>query len=288
MRERRREVHWQGSEMKLKGVPYMEKEDTRKLVRDAYGKIAREGGRSGGCGCSLEKAGFAKSIGYTDEELKNVPADAQMSLGCGNPASLAGLKEGETVLDLGSGAGFDCFVASARVGSRGRIIGVDMTPEMIEKARNNAERNGIRNVEFRLAEIESLPIGDSSVDVIISNCVINLSPEKQKVYQEAYRVLKPGGRLAISDIALIRELPEKVHRSLEAYTGCIAGAMLVHEYKRIVESSGFHDVKISLKNTGSCMASQTSDPLGRAIVERLGDDISFLDDVVSVSIEGYK
>jgi ubiquinone/menaquinone biosynthesis C-methylase UbiE len=176
--------------------------------------------------------------------LSAVPEGANLGLGCGNPVAIASLKEGEVVLDLGSGAGFDCFLAANAVGDKGKVIGVDMTPEMLELARENAVKGGYENVEFRLGEIENLPVGDSSVDIVISNCVINLSPEKEKVFAEAFRVLKPGGRVMVSDMVLLRELPEEVLNSSEAYVGCIAGAVLKDKYVEAMKQAGFTDIKI--------------------------------------------
>lgn len=266
----------------------MNKKKTQKIVREAYGKIAQE---QEGCGCSTcgpDTKTFAKSVGYSEEELKVIPEEANLALSCGNPTALASLKEGETALDLGSGAGFDCFLAATKVGSKGKIIGVDMTPEMIEKARENAEKNGIKNVEFRLGEIENLPVADGLVDVAISNCVINLSADKSKVFQEIYRVLKPGGRIAISDIALKKELPQKVRQSAKAYVGCIGGAALIGEYKKVVEASGLKDVKITIKGTSACIDPNTKDPIGRAILDGLGEGESLEGCVVSVYVEGHK
>jgi len=186
----------------------------------------------------------SKAIGYTDEELASAPEGANLGLGCGNPTALASLVEGETVLDLGSGAGFDCFLAAQKVGDTGKVIGVDMTPEMIEKARKNAQMSNCANVEFRLGEIENLPVADNSVDVIISNCVINLSPDKERVFRDAFRVLKPGGRLMVSDIVLLKALPDFIRESVAAYVGCIAGAMLKDDYLAAIGKAGFQDVKI--------------------------------------------
>lgn len=266
------------------------KNNAKKAVRDAYGKIAKG---SCGCGCSPGSCGdnadeFARSIGYSDKELSAIPKEANLALSCGNPTALAGLKKGETVLDLGSGAGFDCFLAASKVGAKGKVIGVDMTPEMIEKARENARKNGIKNVEFRLGEIENLPVADRSVDAVISNCVINLSSDKPKVFREVYRVLKPGGRIAISDIALKKELPRKVRESVEAYVGCVAGAMLIDNYKKIVKAAGFKDVKITIKGSSACIDADTKDPMGRAIFNSLGKGMSLEDIVVSAYIEGEK
>ncbi|MGQ9705239.1 MAG: arsenite methyltransferase, partial [Actinomycetota bacterium] len=197
-------------------------------------------------------------LGYSREELESVPEGANLGLGCGNPVALASLREGETVLDLGSGSGLDCFLAARRVGEKGRVIGVDMTPEMLEGARENARRGGYSNVEFRLGEIENLPVADASVDVVISNCVINLSPDKPRVFREAFRVLKPGGRLMVSDIVLEEELPEAVRRSRAAYISCVSGAVLRSEYLGMIEEAGFRDLEV---------VEETTFP-----VECLGDD----------------
>lgn len=266
----------------------MDKEKTQKIVREAYGKIAQrqEGCRCGPCGPDTKE--FAKSIGYSEEELKTIPDEANLALSCGNPTALASLKEGEVVLDLGSGAGFDSFLAATKVGPNGKVIGVDMTPEMVEKARDNAKKNGVCNVEFKLGEIENLPLGDNSVDVVISNCVINLSANKSRVFQEIYRVLKQGGRIAISDIALLKELPKKIQESIEAYVSCVGGAILIDEYKKIVESSGLNEVKITVNGTFACIDTNTKDPIGRAILDNLGEGESLEGYVVSVYVEGYK
>jgi ubiquinone/menaquinone biosynthesis C-methylase UbiE len=183
-------------------------------------------------------------IGYSEEEMSAVPEGANLGLGCGNPIALASLKEGEKVLDLGSGAGFDCFLAAKKVGKQGKVIGVDMTPEMLDKARANAKKGKYTNVEFRLGEIENLPVADNSVDVIISNCVINLAPNKKRVFEEAFRVLAPNGRLMVSDIVLLRELPESVQKNVEAYAGCISGAVCKDKYLELIRKAGFQDVKV--------------------------------------------
>ena len=228
----------------------MKEEEIRKAVRESYGKIAvKEATGCGpatscGCGCGSTQDIVSKAIGYSDEEIKAVPEGANLGLGCGNPTALASLKEGEVVLDLGSGAGFDCFLAADKVGESGRVIGVDMTAEMIEKARENARKGDYRNVEFRLGEIENLPMADNSVDVVISNCVINLSPDKKRVYEEAFRILKPGGRVMVSDIALLKELPAALKGNIAAYVGCVAGATTREEYLATVAAVGFKDVEI--------------------------------------------
>lgn len=267
-----------------------DKEQIQEVVKESYGKIVKEQ-QSCGCGCAgcqTDPAKFAETIGYSEDELKLIPKEANLALSCGNPIGLAGLKEGDIVLDLGSGAGFDCFLAASKVGLTGKVIGIDMTPEMIEKAKKNAEKNNITNVEFKLGYIENLPIENDSIDVIISNCVINLSTDKFKVFREAYRVLKPGGRIAISDIALLKELPKRIKESIEAYVGCVGGAMIIDEYKKAVAAAGLKKVQITIKGTSSCISFDTKDPIGRAILDGLGKDESLDSYVVSVYVEGYK
>lgn len=215
----------------------MKEEKIKKGVRQGYAQIARKGSS-----CCVSET--SKGIGYSEEDLKSVPEGANLGLGCGNPVALASLKQGETVLDLGSGAGFDCFLAANRVGKQGRAIGVDMTPDMIDRARANAKKAKGKNVEFRLGEIENLPVADGSVDVVISNCVINLSTDKQRVFEEAYRVLKPGGRIMVSDIVLLKELPEVLKESVKAYVGCLSGAMMKNAYLETIRRAGFRDVKV--------------------------------------------
>lgn len=225
----------------------MDESKIRKYVRDRYAGIARQGGSccdTGASCCSGAPDTASRKIGYSEEELKSVPHGANLGLGCGNPIALASLEKGETVLDLGSGAGFDCFLAAREVGPTGRVIGVDMTPEMIEKARGNAREGNHDNVEFRLGEIENLPAADGSVDALISNCVINLSTDKERVFAEAFRVLRPGGRVMISDLVLSRDLPEELAASLAAYAGCVAGAVRKEEYLRLLERAGFRDVRV--------------------------------------------
>ena len=267
------------------------KKTIKESVKEAYGKIARA---QGGCGCGpagacgTDTGQFAKSIGYTAEELNNIPKEANLGLSCGNPTTLASLKKGEVVLDRGSGAGFDCFLAAARVGKEGSIIGIDMTPDMIKKAKDNAKKNGIENVDFRLGDIEKLPVDDNSVDVVISNCVINLSIDKQQVFQEIYRVLKPGGRIAISDIALKKELPAKIRENVVAYIGCVGGAVLIDEYKKVVVGSGLKDVKITVKGTSNCAGPDTKDPISKVALDSLGENESIDDYVASMYVEGHK
>jgi arsenite methyltransferase len=221
----------------------MKKDDIKKVVRKGYGRIAKEGSSCCGQGCGCGE-NVSKMVGYSDKEISSVPDGANLGLGCGNPIALASLKEGETVLDLGSGAGFDCFLAAKIVGPKGKVIGVDMTPEMLEKARKNAEKGGYKNVEFLEGEIESLPLKEGSVDVVISNCVINLSPDKERVFKEIYRVLKKGGRFMISDIVLEKPLPKKLSDSIGAYIGCIAGAIAKDGYLDAISKAGFSDLII--------------------------------------------
>jgi arsenite methyltransferase len=227
----------------------MKQEEIKKSVRDGYARIAKTAGSccfpsASCCGSDQAVETISRDIGYSDEDLKNVPEGANLGLGCGNPIALASLKEGETVIDLGSGAGFDCFLAASQVGYSGRVIGVDMTPEMLDKARQNARKGGYVNVEFRLGEIENLPVADNIADIITSNCVINLSPDKGRVFQEAFRVLKPGGRLMVSDIVLLKPLPDVVKASVEAYIGCVSGAELKVRYLKAIREAGFQDVQI--------------------------------------------
>jgi arsenite methyltransferase len=227
-------------------------DEIRAAVRDNYGKVAEA---DCGCGpaCCTASVGtdavdVSRALGYSDEELAAVPEGANLGLGCGNPQAIAALKPGETVLDLGSGAGFDAFLASDAVGATGHVIGVDMTPQMLTRARANAKATGRTNVEFRLGEIESLPVSDGTVDVIISNCVINLSPEKEKVFREAYRVLRSGGRLAISDVVATAELPLEIRRDLALYSGCIGGASTIGAIETMLRDAGFESIAIMPKD----------------------------------------
>lgn len=230
------------------------KDSVRKAVRKQYGKVAKSG--QTGCGCTTSCCGdvsadaktAAMKLGYSRNEINDVPDGANMGLGCGNPQAIAEIKPGDTVLDLGSGGGFDCFLAAKAVGGRGHVIGVDMTAEMISKARQNAQKAGYENVEFRLGEIENLPVADASVDVIISNCVINLSPEKSKVFQEAFRVLKPGGRLAVSDIIATADIPEQLKNDMALLTSCMSGASTVEDIRHMLTDAGFTAIEIKAKN----------------------------------------
>ncbi len=225
-------------------------DDIKRRVREGYGEIARRAG-SGCCGSSCCGGSSAESVGYSRSEMEAVPQGADMGLGCGNPTAIADLKPGETVLDLGSGGGFDCFLAANAVGPSGRVIGVDMTEEMVTVARANAEKAGYANVEFRLGEIKDLPVEDASVDVVISNCVINLVPNKQRAFAEAARVLKPGGRLHVSDIVVNGELPPGFANSIEAYVGCVAGAVSRETYLTAMEAAGLVDIKIESESDAS-------------------------------------
>ena len=274
----------------------MDSKDIKDMVKDRYGKIAKQG--TSCCGPATSCCGnpnlvqiVSKEIGYSDEEIKAVPDGANLGLGCGNPLALSSIREGDTVLDLGSGAGFDCFLAAAKVGENGRVIGVDMTSEMIEKARENAKKGNYRNVEFRLGEIEKLPVTDGSVDLIISNCVINLSPDKGKVFQEAFRALKPGGRIMISDIVTLRELPNAIRNSIEAYIGCLSGAIRKDEYLQKIERAGFQDVKV-MGETSFSVEFIVNDPTVKAKIEKTGLPPEKVADiagsVVSIKVYGVK
>ena len=224
----------------------MKEEKVHKAVRERYGKIAKTKTEPCGCGCGCTST--SQQIGYSKGELASVPEGADLNLGCGNPLALASLKEGETVIDLGSGGGLDCFLAAKKVGAKGKVIGIDMTAEMLERARANAKKGGYKNVEFRLGEIENMPVADNTADIIISNCVINLSPDKKRVFSEAFRVLKPKGRLMISDMVLLKELPDKVKESVLAYVGCVAGADLKEDYLSKIRQAGFGNVEVVAEN----------------------------------------
>jgi arsenite methyltransferase len=228
----------------------MEEDEIKKAVKESYARVATDSScgcsSASGCGCSgpdkIQE--ISKKMGYSKEELEKIPEGADLGLGCGNPLALLSLKKGEVVLDLGSGAGIDCFLAAEKVGPEGRVIGVDMTPEMLEKARGNANKSSYRNIEFRLGEIEDLPVEDNSIDVVISNCVINLAPDKAKVFSEAFRVLKSGGRIMVSDIVLLRELPEIIKNNMASYVGCISGATIKKSYLDAIKYAGFEEINI--------------------------------------------
>jgi SAM-dependent methyltransferase len=278
------------------------KEKIREAVRKSYGKIAKNvsvvsgiGAASSCCGTTKTSTSTGSSVsccggpdvstkqmselmGYSKEDLESIPEGANMGLGCGNPVALVSLKPGETVVDLGSGGGFDCFLAAKQVGKTGHVIGVDMTPEMITKARMNAGKIGAENIEFRLGEIERLPVVDNSVDIIMSNCVINLSPDKSKVYREVFRILKPGGRLAIADIVATAPLPQEIQEDLALVAECLGGAATIDDTKEMLKAAGFQKIKIQSKD-GSRELIQAWDPHKR---QDAGDF------VVSAYIEAVK
>ncbi|MEX2218821.1 MAG: arsenite methyltransferase [Phycisphaerales bacterium] len=295
----------------------------REQVRRGYSKIARSGSwsaaqaeaqpapgpeaprASGCCGGGGEQSGggccgpatlspeqIAAAVGYGGEDLAAMPEGANMGLSCGNPTAIASLRPGEVVLDLGAGGGFDCFIAGPKVGPTGRVIGVDMTPDMVSKARRNIasyrRQSGLDNVEFRLGEIESLPVADASVDVVISNCVLNLSPDKPRVWREIARVLKPGGRVAVSDLALLRPLPDSVRADVEALVGCIAGAALVEETRRMAAAAGLTEIVLTPKPGYIEAMTEWQDPLYRRIIESLPVGTGPADYVTSLDISARK
>lgn len=232
-----------------------DKEATRGYIRQNYTKVALEGAKGGCCGgsccCGSNPVDISEAsirIGYSEEEFLNVPMESNMGLGCGNPIAIAEIQEGETVLDLGSGGGFDCFLARKQVGDTGYVIGVDMTPEMIKLSRKNAEKSGYANVDFRIGEIEHLPVADNSVDVIISNCVINLSLDKMQVFKDAYRVLKKGGRISISDVVATAQLPDNIKEDLALVAGCIGGAEYVEDIRFMLQNAGFYNIILTPKD----------------------------------------
>jgi SAM-dependent methyltransferase len=281
----------------------------REQVREGYSRIAQSGSWSasqteatpvGGCcaggGCcgpaTLSPEQLASAIGYSAGDLAATPEGANMGLSCGNPTAIASLKPGEIVLDLGAGGGFDCFVAGPKVGAAGRVIGVDMTPDMVMKARRSLgsyrEQTGLSNVEFRLGEIENLPVADASVDVVISNCVLNLSPDKARVWREIARVLRPGGRVAVSDLALLRPLPEAVRRDAEALVGCIAGAVLIDETRHQAEAAGLGEIVLVSKPQYIDAMTTWEDPLYRRIVESFPTGSKPSDFITSLDISARK
>ena len=245
--------HLQGVTPEENVMEILKNDEIRQAVRQRYSRIVDP--RQAGCGCApgccgapaADAASISQSLGYGSEEVGAVPEGANLGLGCGNPQAIAALKPGEVVLDLGSGGGFDCFLAARQVGETGRVIGVDMTPEMISQARANVAKTGHGNVEFRLGEIENLPVADDTADVVISNCVINLSPDKPRVFAEIFRALKPGGRVAVSDVVATAQLPEAVRQDLALHAGCIAGASLISEVEAMLHACGFVDIRVTPK-----------------------------------------
>ncbi|MFX1418216.1 MAG: arsenite methyltransferase [Promethearchaeota archaeon] len=288
----------------------LEEEKIRMIVREEYGKVANRPRTSSCCGpsteipsaqsssCSTSSCGGAISIsadkmdeflkkysaqlGYDEEDLKNIPDGANLALGCGNPTAHASIQEGETVLDLGSGGGLDCFIAAKKVGKNGKVIGVDMTSAMIDRARENAKNGNYENVEFRLGEIEHLPVADNSIDLIISNCVINLAPNKENVFRDAFRVLKPGGRLMVSDIVLLKELPDVVRKNVQAYVSCIGGAIMKDEYIAAIKKAGFKDVEIIDQSNFSTTEFLLNDD---SIKEALGDQVEKVKELDQLEID---
>lgn len=265
--------------------PSLTEREQRAAVRKRYGEIGETNSEASSCGetgseasscCEGEMATQSEQLGYDPEEIASVASGADLGLGCGNPTALASLEPGDTVLDLGSGGGFDCFLAAQEVGADGRVIGVDMTPEMIERARKNTENNDSDIVEFRLGEIEHLPVADRRIDVIISNCVINLSPDKQAVFEEAYRVLRPGGRLAISDVVMTSEVPAEFRADPESVASCVAGAATIPNLEYMLDDAGFEDVRIVPKDES------------RELIREWSAEHDLSEYIVSATIEGRK
>jgi arsenite methyltransferase len=265
-------------------TPNPSRDEVKSFVRERYAGIAKgteqscgNGGTSCCGGHNTEScATDPEKLGYSVEDLELLPKGANLGLGCGNPQAIAALKAGETVLDLGSGAGIDCFLAARQVGPSGHVIGVDMTHEMLAKARENARKGGFENVDFRLGEIENLPVADASVDVILSNCVINLSPDKPQVYREGFRVLKPGGRIAVADIVATAEMPEAIRKDMTLYTGCVAGASYIGDLERMLKDAGFEEIRIAPKDTS------------KRFIKEWAEGHKIEDYVVSATIEAKK
>lgn len=265
---------------------HQQQDDHRQQVRDAYAKVAQASNSNEACGTAGSCCGVSDEaaintlistrLGYSEDDLQKVPAGADMGLGCGNPRAIASLKGGEVVVDLGAGGGFDCFLAAHEVGEDGHVIGIDMTPDMISKARANADKGRFRNVEFRLGEIENLPVANDSVDVILSNCVINLSPNKARVFQEAFRILRPGGRLAISDVVATVELPEAMRNDPALVAGCMGNASLIEDLNTMMIAAGFEKVLITPKDES------------KAFIRDWAPQHNVIDYVVSAHIEGVK
>lgn len=282
--------------LKVSRAPREDAVAVRAAVREGYAAIARGGGSccgpNAGCCGTQDAAAVARTVGYADAELAMLPEGANMGLSCGNPGALAALRPGEVVLDLGSGGGFDVFLAAPKVGPRGRAIGVDMTPEMVNAARRNAEdfhrRTGLNNVEFRLGEIEHLPVSDASVDAVISNCVLNLSPDKPQVWREITRVLKPGGRVAVSDLALLKPLPPSLRASVEALVGCVAGAVLAKETRAMAKAAGLTDLALTPRPGYVDAMTDWNDPLYKTLKRALPRGTKLGDFVTSLEIAARK
>jgi arsenite methyltransferase len=276
----------------------MENKQMQKNVKSGYADIVRRNTKKSFlpnflqcCDPTEIAADIGKKIGYSEEELKNVPEDANLGIGCGNPTAMASIKKGETILDLGSGAGFDCFLASKETGETGKVIGVDITPEMVAQASKNAKKGNYKNVAFKIGEIENLPVESESIDLIISNCVINLSSQKEQVFKEAFRVAKPGGRIMISDIILLKELPEYVKNSVEGHIACLAGAIRKEHYLNAIAEAGFTNISID-KQAPFPIELMLNDPIAQKIVREnnlSGNDIeSIAGSIASISISATK